>query len=152
MPLNLDIASPVGVLPQTTFTSFQRSESFPMLTQTYHDGTVERYVITDGVNAPRPIHTWNLSVSLRSYSDLTRPGALDMATFRDFYNVHFGPLIPFYFYDPYYQSDGTPVGSNYDASGDNEVGRFVVKFSNATWSEVTPLGLSSVSFSLLEVA
>ncbi|HEY4359395.1 MAG TPA: hypothetical protein VGN17_00400 [Bryobacteraceae bacterium] len=151
MPGNLQVAEPVGVLPQILYTSFEESRIFPMLTQTYHDSTVERYLIQDGVNAPQSIRAWRLSTRLTSYADTMRAGALQLATFRDFYSAHLGGLIPFYWYHPF-ETDGALVGSNYDATGDNEIGRHVVRFLNASWNETTDMSLTNVSFELQEIA
>ncbi|HEY4360106.1 MAG TPA: hypothetical protein VGN17_04025 [Bryobacteraceae bacterium] len=150
--MNLVTASPQGVLPQMLYTAFEESRVFPMLSQQYHDKTVERSLIQDGVNAPESIRSWKLSVRLTSYQDLDGPGALQLATLRDFYAAHLGGLVPFYWYHPFEQSDGTPVGSNYDPTGDSEPGRHVVKFRNQSWQETTDMSMTNVSFELLEIA
>jgi hypothetical protein len=133
------------------YTSFEETRIFPVLTQQYHDNTIERHLIQDGVNAPESIRTWKLSARVTSYADTGRPGALNLQSLRDFFNSHYGGLIPFTWYHPY-ETDDAPVGSNYDPAGDNEIGRHVVRFSSMTWTETTDMALTTVSFELQEIA
>lgn len=147
MPLNLAAANPIGVLPQMTYILFTPDEIFPMYAPTfYKDNTVERNLVLDGVNAARPIHTWKCQVRLTAFSDLSRPGALALATLKDFWDLHNGPQIPFYFYDP------TLIGTVYDSTGDNEINRFTVRFSNQSWTQTPMLSRTTVAFDLEEVA
>ena len=132
---------PVGVLPQTLSTAFTESKIFPMLTNTYHDGTPETGLITDTVNNPRSIRTWTLSKRLKS---------VDLEALKSFYDSHHGAVIPFYFCDPF--TEGETIGSTYDDTGDSEVGRYTVKFVTTQWSQSMTIGLSNTSLSFMEVA
>lgn len=138
---NLQAAVPVGVLPQTLSTAFTMSEIFPMLDNSYHDGTPEVFAITDTVNTPRPIHTWTLSKRLKS---------VDLEALKTFFEAHQGGVIPFYFYDPF--TEGEAIGSTYDPTGSNGTGRHTVKFLNTEWSQSITIGLTNSSISFMEVA
>lgn len=138
---NLDAAVPSGVLPQTLSLAFTRERVYPMLTQQYHDGTYERNLIKDGVNNPVSISTWKLSKRL---------ALTDITVLKSFYDGQLGPLIPFYFYDPF--TEGETIGSTYDPTGDSETGRFVVKFTNPTWSHTIGLAFTDAPISFIQIA
>src|ERR1041385_2140286 len=114
MPGNLDAAAPTGVLPQNIFSSFVESRSYPVLSANYHDGTYERSIVEDGINAPASLRTWKAEAR-------NTPAAL--ATLRAFWDAHGGGLIPFYFYNPFEPVPGHEIGSNYDATGISTQGR-----------------------------
>lgn len=140
MPSNLSAASPSGVLPQSLCTAFAESREYPMLTQQYHDGTIERSIITDGINAPTSLKSWRIAKRLLP---------AQVATLKAFYEGQQGCLVPFYFYNPI---EGSPIGSNYDASGTNTTGRHTVVFTNQSWMEVSDIARSVLSIEMREVA
>jgi phage-related protein len=141
VPGNLQAASPVGVLPQTLCLAFTESRLFPMLAAKYHDGTTERSLIIDGVNAATSLKTWSLSKRLK---------ATDLATLKSFFAAHQG--VPFYFYSPSEATPGTPVGSNYDPTGVATVGRYTVRFSSQAWSETSDIARTNVALEIAECA
>lgn len=142
--LNTATVSPTAtVLPRMLFTSFVESNVYPIIQGQYHDGTQERSLITDGVNAPRSCRVWKLA---------TRLTASKLATLFTFWDVAVqGGHKPFFFYDPY-DTAGTPVGSNFDATGVSTQGRVTVVF-RGNWSQSTDAGRSNVpSLELVETA
>ena len=146
MPGSLSVATvspPSTVLPYNLSLSFTRSGVYPMLTQEYHDGTIQSSLITDTVNTPRPVRMWKLTWRLTT---------AQLATLLTFYETTVqGGLTPFYFYDPFDVS-GTPIGGNYDPTGVNTQGRVVVFFRGG-WKQTTEIGLSAVpDIMLVEVA
>src|ERR1700677_1526549 len=64
MPGNLAAAAPSGVMPQNLCTAFAESRIYPLLSNTYHDGTPQQSLITDTVNPAASIRTWKLSQKL----------------------------------------------------------------------------------------
>jgi phage-related protein len=143
MPSNLLATSPFGVLPNGVFTQFEESHVYPLLFQSYHDGTNERGLITDGVNPADSIKTWKLQV---------RRTAADIATLKAFYEGHNGPLQSFYFYNPYEPQTGYPIGSNYDGTGENIYGRHTCKFLNQQWEDAYDIARANVNLQIIEVA
>lgn len=143
MPNNLNAASPTGVLQKMTFTGFESSLIYPMWAMTYHDGTLERALITDTVNPPLALLQWKLSATLTASA---------LTTLRSFYSSHRGNVKAFYWYNPYEPQVGHQIGSNYDASGVSVQGRRVVRFTNMQWSESTGMCRSNISFELHQVA
>lgn len=140
---NLAPASPSGVFPKMTYTSFAEAAIFPGLFQNLHDGSPLASLITDGVNNPESISTYNLAVRLTASA---------LVALRTFYENLNGPLEPFFWYNPMEPAPGQPPGSNYDATGFSMQGRHTVCFLSTSWSESTPLGRSTSSFSLVERA
>jgi hypothetical protein len=115
-----------------------------MLANTYHDGTVERSIITDGVNAPRPLRTWSLTKRL---------SAADLATLQTFFvtTVQAG-FLPFYFYSPFDQLSGHPVGNNFDSSGVSTQGRVTCCFSTSNFTYTGLISRANVGeLSLVEI-
>jgi phage-related protein len=141
MPGNLNAASPSTVFPNFTYTQMPESRHFEILTNTFHDGSLCQSLITDTLNAPESIRTWNLSLRLT---------ATQLVTLRNFYEAAGGPLGAFYWYNPY--EFNSYVGDNYDPTGDSTQGRHTCKFTNPYWFEQTPLGRSNTQVSLLEIA
>lgn len=143
MPGSLSLAtvSPSStVFPFSLSLSFVETQLYPLLSTTYHDGTLERSLITDGVNSPRPARTWSLSKRLTT---------TQLSTLRTFWETTVqGGLRPFYFYDPYDVAPGSRIGSNYDATGSSTQGRLIC-FLRGDWSEVTDLGRHNVPNLLL---
>jgi hypothetical protein len=128
MPANLLEAAPTATFPRTVFfTSFSESRSFPMLTQAYHDGTVERSLVTDTVNAPRQMRTFKFSV---------RVPAKTVKILRDFYEGQQGTLLPFSFYNP--------------LELDPEWNPITVRFTSS-WNETSGIGLTVISFEVAEL-
>jgi len=119
------------VLPQSLCTSFAESLSYPLLVMMYNDGTLERSVIQDGVNAPRALRTWTMAKRLNSGQ---------LATLYNFFDVTVqGGLRPFYFYNPFDVLPNHHMGSNYDSSGASTQGRVTCIF-RGDWSQRTELG------------
>lgn len=137
MPSNLQSASvspTATVFPNYLSTAFSESQVFPMLATSYHDGSSERALITDGVNPPRPAREWQVTKRLT---------AAQLSTLRTFWRTTVqGGLRPFYLY---------PVRSQYDASGTSTTGRVTV-FFRGQWSESVMIGRHDVGqLSLVEV-
>jgi len=123
------------VFPNSLSTSFTESQVYPLLTTPpYHDGTVERSLIVDGVNAARAAREWQISKRLTT---------AQLTTLRTFWRVTVqGGLRPFYFY---------PVMSQYDATGVSTTGR-VTCFFRGAWSETILMGRHDVAvLTLVEV-
>lgn len=142
MPGNLSAASPSGVMPQNLCTAFTQTEQFPMLSAPYHDGETERGLIQDGVNVPAPLRTWKLTERLTS---------AQVATLKTFFEGQGGGLTPFYWYNPFDNVPGTPIGSNYDSSGVSTQGRHTVVF-RGNWSETVSISLTDVPLEIAEIA
>lgn len=134
MPGNLAVASPAGVLPNSLHTVFTETRVFPVLSVGYHDGTIERSLIVDGVNTARPLRTWRLG------KRLTESQRSELQVFWEVTTD--GGLRTFYFYDPYDTAFGQGFGKNYDATGASTQGRVVVRFSGS-WRQVLTLGRRS---------
>jgi hypothetical protein len=124
------------VLPNSLCTSFHETHVFPMLFTYYPaDGTLQRSLITDGVNAPEDIRIWTLSQRLT-------PATL--ATLYTFWSVTvLGGLKPFWFYDPFEPATGQPVGSNYDPTGVSTQGRVSVHF-RGDWRQSSTIARTNV--------
>lgn len=127
-------------MPAGLATAFSLTSQFPILSAIYNDGTIERSLIVDGVNPPRPARTWYMS---------RRLGYSDAVTFLDFFESVFGGLVPFYFYDPYGALPGTQIGSNYDPTGISTTGRVVVRFKG-DWKIIVNLGRCDIPGITLE--
>lgn len=125
------------------YTALQETRIYPMLSQVYHDGTIERSLITDTVNTP---------VSLRSWSGSARllPGAI--STVQAFYVATQGGNKAFYWYSPIEVLPGHAIGSNYDSTGVSSQGRHTVRFTNQTWNQQVDLARTNISFTFLETA
>lgn len=139
MPANLSVASPSTVFPNSLFTSFTESLSFPMLTASYHDFTLERSLIvsvdpvTGTVYTPRAIRSWALSKRL-TYTQLS--------VLRAFWLATDGGLRPFYFY---------PDPRQYDGTGSSPTGRIVAVFVG-NWEQSQGPIMTDVPLSIREVA
>src|SRR5579864_7114208 len=92
--LSLAVVTPSStVLPQTLCTSFVEQQVYPvLLIQSYHDSTIERSMLVDGINAPRPRRTWRLAKRLTT---------VKLTELLTFFEARNGGHQPFYFYDPY---------------------------------------------------
>lgn len=136
MPGNLAAASPSGVLPNSTFTAFVESLSFPMLVESsYHDNTIERSLITDSVNTPVALRSWKLA------KRITTSQLSSLLTF--FTVTTLGGLKPFYAY---------PDPRQYDATGSSVVGRITCVFRGGWSQSLTPGRHDVPSLELLEIA
>lgn len=126
-----------AVLPQSLCSSFVETYSYPLLSTPYNDGTFERSLIVDGVNAPRYLRTFALAKRLVT---------AQLNALSNFWQtVTYGGLYPFYFYNPF---DAVPVGSNYDPTGTEVIGRVPV-FFRGDWSQRTDLSRHAVQNLLL---
>ncbi|HSY15296.1 MAG TPA: hypothetical protein VK816_04850 [Jatrophihabitantaceae bacterium] len=141
MPGNLAAAVATAVMPQNLCTLFSESRIFPLLSNTYHDGTPELGLITDGVNEPGSIRTWKLA------QKLSGPVAIQL---REFFEGQLGGLAPFYWYNPFEAGAGEPIGSNYDPTGAATEGRHTVVFLG-NWSETIGLPRTDVPLGLAEI-
>lgn len=146
MPYNLQpaIVASGAVFPQSLSASFVDARAYPALATDYNDGTFERSLIQDGVNAPR---------APRTYTQAQRLTAAQLDAFRNFFETTTqGGLYPFYFYDPWDVNPGQEIGSNFDPTGDSQQGR-VTCFFRGDWSEQGQLARHVVpSLVLVEVA
>ena len=134
-------AVPSGVLPQSLSTAFAESRVFPVLSVQYHDGRVERGLITDTVNPAVSLRVWHLAKRLTS---------AQLVTLRTFFEGQNGGLTPFYFYNPLEPAPGHAIGSNYDATGTSTQGRHTVRF-RGDWSESTEMARSTTSLEMVSV-
>ena len=101
----------------------------------YHDGTTHRRQLAQ--------------TSRRTFKLAKRLASSDLATLKAFYDQQQGGMTPFFFYNPW---DGTPTGSNYDASGKSKAGRCTVVF-RAGWLQMTGLVHTNIpQLELIEVA
>jgi hypothetical protein len=142
MPGNVSAAVATAVMPQTLFTAFTESRSFEMLSAQYHDGTIERSLIEDGINPPESIRSWKLTKSLP---------APDFNALLAFYEQQNGGLIPFYFYNPFEALPGTPFGSNFDPTGNAIEGRHAGVFRGDSWSQTTGISRTDTPFEIAEI-
>jgi hypothetical protein len=108
----------------------------------YHDGTTERSLLSDGVNVPASVRKWKLSRKLTP---------ANLVILRDFFEQQGGGLIPFYFYNPFEIEPPALIGSNYDPTGDNTIGRHVCVF-RGDWSETVGIARTAIPFEMAEVA
>jgi len=135
MPNALAAASviPGTVLPLSLSTSFVETFAFPILSAQYHDNTIERSLITDGINTPVPARTWKLAKRLT---------AAQLTTLRQFFEnsptdvpagVQAGSY-PFYFYE---------IDATYDPTGVSVIGRVTV-FFRGNWAHSLGIGRGDV--------
>ena len=137
MPGNLVQAVPTAVLPKMLCTAFREAREYAQLQCQLHDGTIHRSQL-----AQTSRRTFTLAVRLNSSA---------LATLYSFWVSQRGGLAPFYFYDPFAVAAGQPIGSNYDASGNNTVGRITAVFRGG-WSQATDLCRSNVPLQIVEIA
>jgi hypothetical protein len=126
MPGLLAGPRPASVMPQTLCTAFSEARSYEQLRNEYHDGTPEAFQLAQ--------------TSRKTFKQSKRLNASALATLHSFY-VSVGRLQAFWFYNPY---EGSPVGSNYDATGASSTGRYAVAFRN-DWTQTTGLARTDVS-------
>ena len=139
-------AVPSGVLPQSLCVAFTEVREFAALQNEYHDGTLER-----GQLAQTSRRTFKLSQKLSA----VRPSPLVLSPLellQAFWEAQNGGLTPFFFYSPSDVTSGQPIGSNYDPTGNNTVGRITVVF-RGNWSQSTGMARTDVpQIELIEVA
>jgi hypothetical protein len=127
VPYNLTPVAITAVMPQTLCLSFTETYIYPLLSNLYNDGTFERSLIVDGVNAPRFARTFAMTKRLTT---------AQLAALWNFWSAAAaGGLNAFYFYCPF---DNCPVGGNWDPTGTNINGRVPV-FFRGDWSQRTDL-------------
>lgn len=146
MPGSLSLATVASgaILPNSLSTAFTLITDFPLLSTSYHDGTSERSLIQDGVNAPRQTRIWKLSKRLTP---------AQLATLQTFWEtVAVGPANPFFFYDPYDVAPGSAIGSNFDATGVSTQGRVTVFFRGNFSFTATIARVNLGELTLVEVA
>jgi hypothetical protein len=137
MPYNLVPVQIVNVLPQSLCASFVETYDYALLGTIYNDGTFERSLIVDGVNPPR---------ALRTFAQSKRLTNAQLNTLWTFWSATAqGGLYAFYFYNPF---DADPVGSNYDPTGTETIGRVPV-FFRGDWSQRSALSRYRVENLLL---
>jgi len=138
MPGNVQSAtvSPTStVFPLSLSTSFVEIHSYPVITQSYHDGTVQNSLITDGLNSAQDLRIWRLAKRLT---------VAQLSTLYTFFKTTVqGGYKPFYMYDPYAVLSGHQIGSNYDATGISTQGRYTV-FFRGSWNQSLTLGRTNV--------
>ena len=142
MPANLASASPTTVLPNSLFTSFTETLAFPILSVGYHDYTIERSIIEDGINTPRPLRSWSVSKRLGRNRLNGVIGPDQFAVLRTFWLAVEGGLRPFYFY---------PDPRQCDATGSSPTGRIVAVFVG-NWGESRGPVMSDVPLSIRKIA
>jgi hypothetical protein len=137
MPGNVANASPSGVMPAALCTAFVESRDYAALQNQYHDGTVERSLLAE--------------TSRRTFKLAQKLNASMLATLKSFWDGQNGGLTPFFFYNPFDVTSGAQIGSNYDSTGNNTVGRVTVVF-RGNWNQSTGLARTDVpQIELVEV-
>src|SRR3954452_21150483 len=121
---------PTLVMPQTLCLAFTEDRNYEQIRNEYHDGTPQA-----GQLAQTSRKTFKLSRRLT-------PSQL--STLLTFFESLNGGLSPFLFYNPFEAGSFAPNGSNYDPTGVNTVGRYVVRFGN-NWTQVSSLRRSDVT-------
>lgn len=142
MPGNIAAAVATAVMPQTLCLQFTEVRSYPLLTVGYHDGTTERSIITDTVNAPTSLRSWKIQKRL--------PASAELAL-RAFYEGQNGGLTPFYFYNPLDPASGQPIGSNFDMTGASSQGRHLCVFRMQGWQETSGLPFTEAGIQIAEI-
>ena len=137
MPLDLIQPEPNGVLPLSLCTAFTELREYAQLQSQYHDGTIQRSQLAQ--------------TSRKTFRLTKRLNAALLATLYNFWVSQNGGLTAFVYYNPFEPQSGQLIGSNYDSSGNSLFGRYVVKFSNTTWSQTTDICRTNVPIELLEV-
>lgn len=134
MPGIIQASVTAVVLPHFLCSMFSQSREYLANVNDYKDGTSQREVIVFN--------------SRRKWSAEARPaGSTAMIALRNFYRARKGPVEAFWFYD---YSEG-PVKNNYDATGADENGRFLVRF-DGKWEQSQALNpFGSAQISLIEL-
>ncbi len=134
---NADVGTPARVLPQMLATAWRHARVYPVEVNEYAGGESQRAY--RGTSSRK---RWELAVRLT---------AAALVALREFYESCKGPLEAFYFYDPFDVADGQVIGSNWDASGANVTGRYVVRFAGG-WDQSMGLARGDAGVALVELA
>jgi hypothetical protein len=135
MPGSVNLAVSNGVLPKSLCTAFTEKRNWESQSNEYHDGSRQSKAL---VSTSRK--AWSLKKRLN-------PTLLD--ALYTFWAANQNTV--FYFYSPFEPRSGLAPGSNYDATGVSEAGRYLVRF-NSDWSEAVGIARTDVSIDLLETA
>lgn len=133
MPGSVGNAAPTTVLPWSLCRAFSHSREYVVVENEYRNGESQRGRLTE--------------TSRKSWSTQRRLTPAQLEAFRDFYDDRKGPQEPFYFYDPW---DTNPKFS-YDPTGNETIGRYVVRFDNP-WNQEAGMGRIDVQIDLVELA
>jgi hypothetical protein len=137
MPGNLQQAAPNGVMPLSLCTAFTELREYLQLQNQYHDGTIHRSQLAQ--------------TSRRTFRLSKRLSTSQLAVLYNFWVSQNAGLTPFAFYNPFDVLAGQQIGSNYDSTGNNTVGRVTVVF-RGNWAQATDLARSNVQgLELVEV-
>ena len=128
MPGLILAPTPTSVMPQTLCLAFAESREYAQLRNEYHDGTPQASQLAQ--------------TSRKTFKLARRLTPSDLATLCGFYQDVNGPLGSFIFYNPF-DALG-PIGSNFDSSGVNTVGRYVVAFRN-NWTQASGMRRTDVT-------
>ena len=129
MPGNLQPAAPNGVMPLSLCTAFTELREYAQIQNQYHDGTIHRSQLAQ--------------TSRRTFRLSKRLSATQLLALYNFWISQNGGLTPFAFYNPFDVAAGQQIGSNYDPTGNNTVGRVTVVF-RGTWAQATDVARSNV--------
>ena len=133
MPGVIQASTSYGTMPYFLCELFSQQREYLLNLNDYKDATSQREVIV--FNSRR---RWTL-----------RPKAIAsaMVTLRNFYISRKGPTQPFYFYD---FTESTPMG-NYDGTGVDPNGRFLVRFEGK-WEQIKTVSQAgTASIQLVEL-
>ena len=138
MPGNLVQAAPNGVMPASLCTAFTELREYVQLQNQYHDGTIQRSQLAQ--------------TSRRTFRLSKRLNVSALATLYNFWVSQNGGLTEFAFYNPFEVTAGQQVGSNYDPTGNETLGRVTVVF-RGNWAQATDIARTNVQgLELVEVA
>jgi hypothetical protein len=138
MPGNLVQAEPNGVMPESLCTVFTELREFAQLQNQFHDGTIQRSQLAQ--------------TSRRTFRLNKRLNASALSALYNFWVSQNGGLTSFAFYNSFDVGVGQQIGSNYDPTGANTLGRVTVVF-RGTWAQATDLARTNVQgLELIEVA
>lgn len=130
MPGNIQNSAPSGVMPYALCTAFSESRECVQLQAQYHDGTTERFQLTQ--------------TSRKAFKLGQRLTAARAIALKTFWDGQQGGVVPFLFYN---LAEGA-----YDATGNSTQGRYTVVF-RGNWSQSTGMLRTDVpQIELVEVA
>ena len=135
MPGNVTSASPSLVLPRSLCSSFAEVLEFSANMSVYKSAEYQA-----GLNVDNPRRAWKMARRLQ-------PSASDALL--AFYLLVGGAASPFWFYDPF---AGSPIGSNWDASGALTTGRFAARFEGQLTVTAPKPGRLQSDFLIREIA
>lgn len=137
MPGSVSNAVATTVMPKALCASFVEAREWSTEENAYPDGSSQRRA--------------RVAASRKRFQLTARLRASDLVALRDFYDARKGPIEPFYYYNLTENTIGTPVGSNYDASGTSTTGRYTVTFLGE-WQQQMGLARGQASIELIETA